>query len=116
MNTTRFPRQDLTERADHSTNPRPHLMSLDGVIEPIEAWDFDYIDDELRDLSPSSSSPPIHVLSSGSLYETNFPLRVPDGASLEGDGKWSTPPVSTTSSRWAPRRSSPSFRPSRAIS
>jgi hypothetical protein len=25
-------------------------MSLDGVIEPIEAWDFDYIDDELCDL------------------------------------------------------------------
>jgi hypothetical protein len=91
-------------------------MSLDGVIELIEAWDFDYIDDEPRDRSPSSSSPPIHVLSSGSLYEANFPLRVPDGASLEGDGKWSTPPVSPTSSRWAPRRSSLSFRPSKAIS
>jgi hypothetical protein len=25
-------------------------MSLDGVIELIEAWDFDYIDDEPRDL------------------------------------------------------------------
>jgi hypothetical protein len=73
-------------------------MSLDGVIELIEAWDFDYIDDEPRDRSPSSSSPPIHVLSTGSLYEANFPLRVPDGASLEGDGKWSTPRVSPTSS------------------
>jgi hypothetical protein len=47
MNTTRssdttWPKEPIVRRIRNS-----HDMSLDGLIELIEAWHFDYIDDEL---------------------------------------------------------------------